>query len=378
MIRDNHSDYDRNQSRGVPRAGKALLHGLVYCGECGHKMVVLYKSGTRYLCNFLRQQHRRPVCQYLPGGAIDDHVVELFFAALAPVELDVYTKALTTFGQQEEQVQRARQQQIERLRYQARLAERQFNQSDPDNRLVASELEKRWETALREVKEAEDAWDREQQQRPSLDHLDAQTKKAWRAAGQQIPQLWRAGHFTQQQKKALLRCLIDKVVVHRSAPDSVHCRVVWKGGETTSTDLPVAVAALARLSNSKAMEAAILKLARRGQSDEAIAGHLTKQGFRSPKHLTVLPSTVQKIRLRHRLLVKRSQAHPRHIAGCLTVSEIAKALHLAPHWIYDRIHNGTIQVDLDAERQLYLFPDRPRTLTLFKQLRAGKLQNLRF
>lgn len=378
MIRDNHSDYDRNQSRGVPRAGKALLHGLVYCGECGHKMVVLYKSGTRYLCHFLRQQHRRPVCQYLPGGAIDDHVVELFFAALAPAELDVYTKALTIFGQQEEQVQRARQQQIERLRYQARLAERQFNQSDPDNRLVASELEKRWETALREVKEAEDAWDREQQQRPSLDHLDAETKKAWRAAGQQIPELWRAGHFTQQQKKALLRCLIDKVVVHRSAPDSVHCRVVWKGGETTSTDLPVAVAALARLSDSKAMEAAILKLARRGQSDEAIAGHLTKQGFRSPKHLTVLPSTVQKIRLRHRLLVKRSQAHPRHVAGCLTVSEIAKALHLAPHWIYDRIHNGTIQVDLDAERQLYLFPDRPRTLTLLKQLRAGKLQNLRF
>jgi len=378
MIRDNHSDYDRNQSRGVPRAGKALLHGLVYCGECGHKMVVLYKSGTRYLCNFLRQQHRRPVCQYLPGSAIDDHVVELFFAALAPAELDVYTKALTTFGQEEEQVQRARQQQIDRLRYQARLAERQFNQSDPDNRLVASELEKRWETALREVKEAEDAWDREQQQRPSLDHLDAETKKAWRAAGQQIPELWRAGHFTQQQKKALLRCLIDKVVVHRSAPDSVHCRVVWKGGETTSTDLPVAVGALARLSNRKAMEAAILKLARRGQSDEAIAGHLTKRGFRSPKHLTVLPSTVQKIRLRHRLLVKRSQAHPRHIAGCLTVSEIAKALHLAPHWIYDRIHNGTIQVDLDAERQLYLFPDRPRTLTLFKQLRAGKLQNLRF
>ena len=127
-------------------------------------MVVLDKSGTRYLCHFLRQQHRRPVCQYLPGGAIDDHVVELFFAALAPAELDVYTKALATFGQQEEQVQRARQQQIERLRYQARLAERQFNQSDPDNRLGASELEKRWETALREVKEAEDAWDREQQQ----------------------------------------------------------------------------------------------------------------------------------------------------------------------------------------------------------------------
>src|SRR6516164_6507759 len=52
MVRDNHSEYDRNKTRGVPRPGKALLHGLVYCGECGHKMVVQYKSGARYICNY--------------------------------------------------------------------------------------------------------------------------------------------------------------------------------------------------------------------------------------------------------------------------------------------------------------------------------------
>ena len=66
MIRDNHSEYDRNKTRGVPRPGKALLHGLVYCGECGHKMVVQYKGGTQYLCNSLRQQTQGPVCQRLP------------------------------------------------------------------------------------------------------------------------------------------------------------------------------------------------------------------------------------------------------------------------------------------------------------------------
>jgi DNA invertase Pin-like site-specific DNA recombinase len=377
MLRDNRSDY-RKQTRGVPRAGKALLHGIVYCGECGHKMGVSYRKSAHYLCSFLHQQHRGPVCQYLPAEAIDDYVVELFWAALAPAELDVYTKALTTFGREEEQVQRARQQQIERLRYQARLAERQFNQADPDNRLVAAELEKRWETALREVKEAEEMWDREQQQRPSLDHLDAQTKQAWRVAGQQIPELWREGQFAPQQKKALVRCLIDKVVVHRCALDSVHCRVVWKGGETTSADLPVAVNALARLSNYKAMEATILKLARRGQSDEAIAECLTEQGYRSPKHLRVLPSTVRRVRLQHRLLVKPGQSHPRRIAGSLTVAQIAAALQVPPSWIYERIRNGTIQVVRDAEHKLYLFPHRPRTVTLFRQFRAGKLQNLRF
>src|SRR5208283_821433 len=79
----------------------------------------------------------------------------------------------------------------------------------------------------------------------------------------------------------LLRCLIDKVVVHRLAPDRVHCRVVWKGGETTCVDLPVTCNSWARLSGSKEMEAMILKLARRGQSDEAIAAHLTQEGYRS-------------------------------------------------------------------------------------------------
>ena len=84
MIRDNHSEYDRNKTRGVPRPGKALLHGLVYCGECGHKMVVQYKGGTQYLCNSLRQQTQVPVCQRIPGDPIDDHVVRALLRGAGP------------------------------------------------------------------------------------------------------------------------------------------------------------------------------------------------------------------------------------------------------------------------------------------------------
>ena len=57
---------------------------------------------------------------------------------------------------------------------------------------------------------------------------------------------------------------------------------------------------------------------------------------------------------------------------------IARSLGISPHWIYDRIHNGTIQIALDSDTGLYLFPDRPRTITSFQQLRAGKVQELRF
>src|SRR6185312_8423195 len=142
--------------RGVPRQGKALLHGIVCCGECGHQMVVQYKRKTCYICNYLRQQYQVPVCQNLPADPIDAHVVEAFLDALSPVNLDLYDRAVAALRQDDEQVGRAQKQQLERLRYQARLAERQFNQADPDNRLVAAELERRWEAALRELKDAEE------------------------------------------------------------------------------------------------------------------------------------------------------------------------------------------------------------------------------
>src|SRR5262249_4050775 len=94
MLRDNYSEYDRNRTRGIPRPGKALLHGLVCCGQCGHKMVVQYKGGTQYLCNYLRGQYQVPVCQRLPADPIDRWVVDQFFAAFAGAELDLYALAV--------------------------------------------------------------------------------------------------------------------------------------------------------------------------------------------------------------------------------------------------------------------------------------------
>jgi hypothetical protein len=378
MVRDNHSEYDRNKTRGVPRPGKALLHGLVYCGECGHKMVVQYKGRPCYLCNYLRQQYQVPVCQNLPADPIDAHVVQAFLQALSPVELDLYGKAVAALRQDEDQVRQAQEQQIERLRYQARLAERQYHQADPDNRLVAAELERRWEAALRDLKDAEEKRQREQQQPRTPEVLSPEERAAFLQAGKKIPELWRQGRLAPPQQKAFLRCLIDKVVVHRSAPDTLQVRIVWRGGDTTASALPVTVGALAHLSSAKEMGKAILILAKAGKTDEEIAALLTRQGHRSPRHATVLPSTVRIVRLRHRLFRKRSQSHPRHIAGHLTVSQLAHTLGITPHWIYDRIHNGTIQVAPDPTTNLYLFPDQPKTITLFQQLRAGKLQKLRF
>jgi DNA invertase Pin-like site-specific DNA recombinase len=376
MLRDNLNEYDRNQSRGVPRPGKALLHGLVWCGECGHKMVVQYKSSAQYICNYLRQMYQVPVCQRLPADPIDSHVVAAFLEALTPAELDLYDQAMAALGHEQKQLDKARGQHLERLRYQARLAERQYNQADPDNRLVAAELERRWEAALRELREAEEAFRRPDELAP--EPLPPDVRQAIEKAGRRLPELWHQDLLSREQKKAFLRCLIDKVVAHRTAADTVRVRIVWKGGDTTTADLPVTVGALARLSFGVEMEQQVLGLARRGKSDEEIATFLTQNGCRSPRHSTVLVSTVRGIRLRHGLFTEQRQSHPRQIPGCLTVPQIARKLRLTVHWIYDRIHNGTIEVTLDPTRKLFLFPHRPETLAQFRQLRAGKLQKLRF
>jgi len=379
MLKDNYAEYDRHNTRGIPRPGKALLHGLVYCGECGHKMVVQYKNGTRYICNYLRQQYAVPACQYIPADPVDEAVVQAFFAALSPVELDAYHQAMAVEQQAAETLAQARHQQLQRLRYQAVLAERQFNQVDPDNRLVAAELERRWEAALRELKQAEAAELRTASSANSVPDLPPELKSAFTALGQKLPQVWSTPMISQVQKKALLRCLIDKVVIHRCHRDQVHTRIVWKGGEVTTVDLPIPVGSVTELSNASELERRILELTSQGLDDDTIAEQLTAEGFRSPMNpAAVLPNTVRRTRLQHGVLRERHQSHPRRIPGYLSISQLACALGCSVHWIYDRIHNGTLVVAPDPATGLYLFPDHPHTLEQFAQLRAGTLATLRF
>ena len=372
ILRDNHAEYDRNKTRGIPRPGKALLHGLVYCGACGHKMVVQYKGGTEYLCNYLRQQYRVPVCQYVPADPVDARVVAAFFEALSPVELDIYTQAMAVQHQQAEQLDAAHRQQLERLRYEAALCERQFRRVDPDNRLVTAELERRWEAALRELKLAEAA---DTQRMQSTDTAEGALAPERRAAfldiGRTLPDLWQTDVLAQPQRKALLRCLIDKVIVHRAPRDEVQTRIVWKGGATTTFAVPVTVGAFADLQGAAAMEQQILSLFATGHTDEAIATQLTQQGYRSPQRPQVLPSTVRTIRLKHGRMQQRHQSHPRQVAGYLTVPQLARRLGVSPHWLYDRLANGRIQLAKDPATGLYLFPDQPTTVEYLQQLQAG-------
>jgi hypothetical protein len=277
MLAENVATYDRNRFRGVPREGAALLQGLVYCGACGHKMGMQYKHVAQYHCNALRRQYGVPVCQTIPSEPIDAWVVERFFEALSPIELDAYQRSVEQRQRQEEQLDLAYRQQIQRVQYRATVAQRQFDQVDPENRLVAAELERRWEQALRDLRQAEETYER-YQQRPQAPLLSPELQETFRAIGQRLPELWQTSVLANAQKKAFLRCLIDKVVIHRSARDQVRTRIVWKGGATTIQEIPITVGTFTDLSFATEMEQEILALASQGVSDETVATQLTDRG----------------------------------------------------------------------------------------------------
>jgi hypothetical protein len=336
-------------------------------------MVVQYKGGTRYICNYLRQQYRTPVCQYIAADPVDTRVVDAFFQALSPVELDVYAQAVAKRQQQAARVAQAQAQHLERLRYEAAYCERQFRHVDPAHRHVAAELEHAWEVALQTLKQAETAHaQRTQAGTPPENVLSPALQAAFRTIGAKLPELWSTDVLSQAQRKALLRCLIDTVVIQRARRDQIHTRIVWRGGETTTLEVPVAVGALTALPTASQMAQQIRVLFAEGQSDDEMARQLTQHGYRSPSQPTVLPSTVKGIRLKLGLMQQRSQSHPRRIAGYLTVPQLAKALAITPHWVYHQIKRGTIPITRDAATGLYLFPDTPQTLEALRQLQADQ------
>ncbi len=167
--------------------------------------------------------------------------------------------------------------------------------------------------------------------------------------------LWHYQTLSRAQRKALRRCLIDKVVLERRVPDTITTRMVWRGGAVSALEVPCSVGRLADVSDFAPVEAQIVRLDAQGKSDEDIAQSLTRKGFRSSHHAELLPSTVRLIRLQHGRLHR--------------------------YWGHGLSHlmsRGRIGVQRDEATGLYLFPDRPETLEGFRQLRDGDVSELRY
>jgi len=279
QIQANHRAAD-----GAPREGESLLQGLVLCGRCGRSMRVIYgrhAGPVRYACARARQQTGGTVCQSFGAGRLERAIEALLLAALAPAGMAAMTRAAEDY-EKDNEVERERwKKKIERARYEVRLAERQYNAVDPDNRLVARELERRYEKALRELETTE------AQAGAKLKELDqplsAREREQLRSYAYDLGDLWRAPSTRPQDRKRIARCLIEAVAVHGPhGSETLKAELHWKGGEVTTLEVPRGKPGVHRYVSSPELVALVRTLAQEF-SDGQIARVLRRKRLKTPK-----------------------------------------------------------------------------------------------
>jgi len=231
-------------SLGVMRSGPSLLAGLVVCGRCGLRMAAAYNnngSGLRYRCCHNAIAYGRARCQTLTGGPLDAFVSALVLQALEPAALEVSLQVAADVEAQRHTLQQHWQQRLERAQYAVERADRQYRAVEPENRLVARTLERQWEEALAAQEALHADYRRFLVDQPMT--LSAPEREAIRRLAQDIPALWQASSTTVADRQAIIRQLVERVVVTlQGESEKVDVVVHWMGGHQSPATMirPVA------------------------------------------------------------------------------------------------------------------------------------------
>ncbi|MEF2554547.1 recombinase family protein [Aurantimonas sp. A2-1-M11] len=377
ILHDNRAEYMTTKTRGAPREGQLLLQGIAWCARCGHKMYVRYQHGGEYVCNHLHIQRGDPVCQHMSAGVVDEAVAQAFLTALAPAEIEMLSRAQKARRQADTALRNAAEQQVARKRYQASLAERQYNKVDPDNRLVAAELERRWEAALDGLRTAEEALSRQDSAgSPPPPALSKTMGDKVVALAGRLPLLWADPATRDADRKALLRCLVEKVVLDRGERDTAMVRIVWRGGEVSELAVRRPVTSIASLERGEEMKRRALDLSKTTMPDIEIAALLTAEGHRSPKNPTrVLPDTVRRIRKQAGWPARKPCSRWRHASGSIGIAELASRLGIPTKWLYVQIRDGRIRLDCQPTGA-YLVQDCQTVLQAVRNLRNHEIETI--
>jgi hypothetical protein len=336
-------------------------------------MRVSYKKSHRYECNALSETYRQPMCLSLPGRAVDDAVTEAFFAAIRPAELDLLAEVLADRKQDRERMERQHADQVKRTEYEARLAEKRYRSVDPENRLVAADLEKSWETALRSLADAREAAERFGRT-PQVEELDPALRTQLEDLGKGLPELWESGRLAASQKKELLRSLIRRVVLSRPEQDTVETKIVWVSGAYSVVRVnPPVLHRTSQLGNYEELVGRILELASEGHQDTEIAKRLTEEGFRSARLPHVTRPLVEKIRTKHgQPSLTGSQHSCEKIGGCWSAPGLARRLGTSETWLRAKIAEGAIPARRHPTTGRWMVEDDPELLCRIEKLAATR------
>jgi len=238
MIGRNKIKGESDESVGAVRAGKGLLTGLLRCKRCGRKIYVRYwgKAGTspRYLCSGSFNSDGGKYCIGFGGTKVDKRFGEEIARVLSPLGIRASLEATDRFGLEQDARCQATRRRVEQLSYETARAFEQYDEVDPRNRLVASELELRWNEKLEELEHGRKTLTELEQsrQQPTTEERDRLMK-----LGQNFGDVWNDPACPAELKKKIVRSLIEEVLVDEDPPGKLAFIIHWKGGSHTSFEM---------------------------------------------------------------------------------------------------------------------------------------------
>src|SRR6516162_5569998 len=269
-----------HQTGGAVREGAALLQGLASCGKCGRRLHTHYRgrnAAPGYHCAGKDIVSGRGVyCLNVGGVQIDQTVVDAFLKAMTPAALEATQLAIEQLEASHDAALGQWRLAVERARYEAERAERQYRAVEPENRLVARGLETEWEKRLRDLAAAEAELERREKQRPRT--LGEEEKKKIFSLGSDLKKVWTAPTTTDRDRKELLRTLLEEVIVSVvRAERRGHLTLRWRGGTLTECDLSLPRMKPRGLHTDEDTISLLRRLAAL-YPDDVIAGILKRQG----------------------------------------------------------------------------------------------------
>jgi DNA invertase Pin-like site-specific DNA recombinase len=334
------------KGRGAPREGRGLLQGIIVCGRCGRRMTPTYGSGyPSYVCRREQVTYCAPLCQSFSMSYLDETISQIFLEAVRPANLEATLAALEVMERERQMLDRQWQLRLERSHYQVRLAQKQYDAVDPENRLVAAELERRWNDALVAHRDLES--DYAAAQFSDLAPLDEADRQAVRRLADDLPALWYAPTTTAQDRKRLLRLVVCEVTL-RADPEtrSAEFTILWSGRAITEHSMQCPPAGWHCVTDTAVVER-IQELAQ-VLPDHHIADRLNAEGILTRTGKTWTYQRVYSIRKQHRIPtacpLKPSSSTVRG-DGMVSVKAAAKVLGISPALVQLWATQGVLDSD---------------------------------
>jgi DNA invertase Pin-like site-specific DNA recombinase len=290
--------FDRNQQKltqntaigkhlAAPRHGPSLLSGLIVCGRCGHRMLVGYANTSsqktlRYNCLRDAIDYGQDYCQSLSGKVLESLIVDLMLQCVTPASIELCLAATDQIQQQRQKLDEHWQQRLTRSKYEVEQARRQYASVEPEHRLVARELERRWEESLRCDEQLRAEYDRFVREQPI--ELSASEREEITALSLDLPSLWHAESTTNEDRQAIARLLLEKIVVNiEGETDRVNVDISWSGGFQSCHTLYHPVQTYKQLSRYDELIQRLETLRVEGRTLGEMATIINGEGFHPPK-----------------------------------------------------------------------------------------------